>query len=171
VAELGEIEAAREGGEAAEYASKLERAITSWSATGQGLILVAEHGDRLVALAKARHFTPPDDAPANRAPRGWYLSGVIVVPEYRRRGIARRLTWARLDWIRERDRWAFYFANARNRVSIELHREFGFVELTRDFTYPGATFEGGIGVLFRVELTRGQSPALDGAPESQTARR
>ncbi len=161
VAELGQIEAAREEGEAAEYASKLERALASWSATGQGLILVAQHGDRLAAVAKVRHFTPAHDAPANIAPRGWYLSGVIVVPEYRRQGIARSLTHARLDWIRERDCWAFYFANVRNRVSIELHHEFGFVEFTRDFIYPGATFEGGIGVLFRVELTGGQ---LHGAP-------
>lgn len=154
VAELSEIEAAREGGEAADYASRLERAITSSGQTGLGLILVAERGDRLLALGKVRYFTPADDAPANRAPRGWYLSGVIVVPEYRRRGVGRRLIEARLDWIRERDCSAFYFANIRNRVSIELHREFGFVELTRDFTYPGVTFEGGAGVLFRIELAR-----------------
>ena len=154
LAELGEIEAAREGGKAADYASKFERAITSWNATGQGLVLVAQHGGRLVALAKVSHFTPPNEAPANIAPPGWYLSGLIAVPEYRRRGIARTLTGARLSWIRERDSRAFYFSNLRNQASIELHREFGFVELTRNFTYPGATFEGGIGVLFRAEFQK-----------------
>jgi hypothetical protein len=53
VAELGEIDAAREGGGAAASASKLKRAITSYSATGQGLVLVAEHRGRLAAIAKA----------------------------------------------------------------------------------------------------------------------
>jgi len=154
VTELGAIEAAREGGKAAEYALRLEMSITSWNATAQGLILVAEHEGRLVGLAKVKHFTPPDDAPLNVAPSGWYLAGVIVVPEHRRRSVGRILTQARLNWIAQRDRWAYYFANAQNRVSIELHQQFGFVELTRDFTHPWVTFEGGIGVLLRAELER-----------------
>jgi len=81
---------------------------------------------------------------------------VIVVPEYRRRSVGRILTQARLDWIAQRDRWAYYFANAQNRVSIELHQQFGFIELTREFSHPWATFEGGIGILFRAELEYGQ---------------
>ena len=32
-----------------------------------------------------------------------------------------RLTAARLAWIAERSREAFYFANAKNQVTIELH--------------------------------------------------
>jgi hypothetical protein len=64
------------------------------------------------------------------------------------------LTLARLDWIAGRHDQAFYFTNARNVASIELHREFGFAEVTRDFTFPGASFEGGIGVLFRAALAR-----------------
>ena len=42
-------------------------------------------------------------------------------------------------------------------ASIDLHRQLGFVELTRDFTFPGASFEGGVGILFNTEL--GQRPA------------
>jgi ribosomal protein S18 acetylase RimI-like enzyme len=152
--ELGRIEAAREGGDAAQYASRLERAILSLGTASEGLILAAQHSGKLVGTAKVRHFVPSNDAPRNVAPAGWYLSGVIVVPEYRRRGIGRHLTEARLDWIAQRDQWAYYFSNAQNRVSIELHQQFGFVELTRDFTYPGVMFEGGIGVLFRAELSR-----------------
>ena len=157
VAELGAIEAAREGGEPAESALRRQKCIASWSATSQGIVLVAEHQDRLVGFAKVRHFTPSDDAPARVAPPGWYLAGVIVVPECRRQGVGQNLTRARLDWIAKRDRWAYYFANVRNRVSIEFHHHFGFVELTRDFTYPGVTFEGGVGVLFRADLERFQA--------------
>ncbi len=105
-----------------------------------------------MGIAKIRRFTPPPDSPPNMAPAGWYLSGVIVAEDYRRRGIGRRLTQARLNWIAERDRAAYYFSNARNRASIDLHRAFGFVELTRDFTFPGASFEGGVGILFKAEL-------------------
>ena len=150
--DLGAIEAERGGGDAAENALRLERSIASWAATSQGFILVAEHDGRLVGLAKVRYFNPPDDAPLNVAPSGWYLAGVIVVPECRHRSVGRYLTQARLDWIARRDRLAYYFANARNRVSIELHQQFGFIELTRDFTHPWTTFEGGVGILFRVEL-------------------
>jgi len=153
VSELSRIEAARDGGDPAEFALRLESTLAS---TGHGMILVAQHGESLLGLGKVSYFSPAEDAPANVAPQGWYLSGVVVVPEYRGRGIGRSLTRARLDWIAERDRWAFYFANLRNRVSIELHQEFGFVELTRDFTFPGVTFEGGVGALFRTHLARGR---------------
>jgi hypothetical protein len=55
-------------------------------------------------------------------------------------------------WISERASEAFYFANALNRPSIDLHARLGFVELTRDFSIPGASFVGGCGILFRAEL-------------------
>ncbi len=81
---------------------------------------------------------------------------MIVDPAHRRRGIAAELTRRRLKWIAERAGEAFYFANARNQVSIDLHARFGFVELTRDFAYPGATFAGGAGILFRADLVMGR---------------
>ena len=37
--------------------------------------------------------------------------------------------------------------NATNRASIDLHREFGLHEVTRDFDFPGICFTGGEGVL------------------------
>jgi ribosomal protein S18 acetylase RimI-like enzyme len=153
VAELATIEAAREGGDVGEHAAKLEKLLAS-SATGNARVLAAQHGPSLVGIAKATRFTPPAEPPPNIAPAGWYLSGVIVAEGYRRRGIGRRLTQARLSWIAERDRVAYYFANARNRATVELHRPFGFVEITRNFTFPGASFEGGLGILFKAELAQ-----------------
>jgi ribosomal protein S18 acetylase RimI-like enzyme len=151
VADLAALEAERERGDPAEYAAKLEKLIAA-SAARKTLALTAQHKARLVGLAKVTRFAPPPDSPPSIAPAGWYLSGVIVAPDYRRSGIGRRLTHARLTWIAERDHAAYYFSNARNRASIDLHRAFGFIELTRDFSFPGASFEGGIGILFRAEL-------------------
>jgi ribosomal protein S18 acetylase RimI-like enzyme len=152
VTEVSEVEAAREGGDAADRASTIASAITSCSTSRQGLNLVAQHENRLVGFARARYFDPPADAPQNVAPRGWYLSGVIVVPGFRRRGVGGNLTRARLDWIGQRDDWAYYFANAQNRVSIRLHERFGFAEVTRDFSVPGVSFEGGNRILLRLRV-------------------
>ena len=86
------------------------------------------------------------------APRGYYLVGVSSPRPARRRGVGRALTEARLAWIGDRAREAWYFANVRNTASLELHRRLGFVEVTRSFWYPEVTFEGGEGVLCRVRL-------------------
>ena len=83
-------------------------------------------------------------------PTGWYLAGVIVAMTARRRGVGRSLTQRRLAWIQARASEAFYFVNARNLASIDLHAAFGFQEVTRDFRVPGVTFSGGERILFRL---------------------
>jgi ribosomal protein S18 acetylase RimI-like enzyme len=97
-------------------------------------------------------FEPDREASADTAPRGYYLTGIFVDPAHRRGGIGFALTQARLDWIRERDDEAWFFANAWNTASIELHRRFGFDEVTRRFSFPSVTFDGGEGILFRAAL-------------------
>ena len=114
------------------------------------LLLVGTIDDQLVAFGRAWQFTWPDDPPDDIAPAGWYLLGVVVPDAWRRRGIGRALTMARLDWIRARASEAYYFTNAQNRPSLDLHAALGFTELTRAFTFPGATFDGGVGVLCRL---------------------
>ncbi|MBM2621956.1 GNAT family N-acetyltransferase [Actinoplanes sp. LDG1-06] len=113
------------------------------------MLHVAEEAGRIVGYARATFWTPPDDAPANAAPSGWYLMGLVVAPEQRRRGVGRALTRVRLEAIAERASEVWYFASARNQSSIDLHTRLGFVEVTRDFWFPGLTFEGGVGVLAR----------------------
>jgi predicted GNAT family acetyltransferase len=125
------------------------------------LVLVAELGE-VVAFAKVARFVHPAGVPPNAAPEGHYLTGVIVAPAWRRRGIARALTAARLAWIDARAAESFYFANARNEASIALHAGFGFVEASRDFWHPAARFDGGAGVLFRRE--RGHGSGLTATP-------
>jgi ribosomal protein S18 acetylase RimI-like enzyme len=116
------------------------------------LLVVADSEGRIGAYGRAGLFEPAPDAPDDTVPRGFYLTGVVVLPEQRGRGIATALTRARLDWIGKRAPEAWYFANARNTASIELHRRFGFEEVSRRFSFPGLTFEGGEGILFRASL-------------------
>lgn len=139
--------------------ASLERAADDWRReleTDLGMsdrrLLVAEAAGAIIGYGRARLFMPASDAPADTAPRGYYLTGMYVSPDHRRLGAGTALVRSRLDWISERDADAWYFANARNVGSIELHRRFGFEEVTRAFSFPGLTFDGGEGILFRARL-------------------
>ena len=105
--------------------------------------------------AQARRFRGSyAQHPVDHGPAGFYLTGVTVLSGYRRAGLGRSFTVARLDWIRKRADEAWYFANADNRTSIQLHLEFGFEEVRRAQVIHGVTFDGGEGILFRSVLTR-----------------
>lgn len=155
---LSALRAAREGEDPARSRDVLARAMR---ATGRGnaLLLVGERGGEILGYGRVDHWTPPPGAPANAAPTGWYLTGVVVAPGHRRRGVGAALTRARLDWIAERAPCAWYFASARNLVTLALHANFGFTEVTRDVWFPGVSFTGGVGILFRAGLGEG-----NGAP-------
>ena len=107
---------------------------------------------RIEAAAGAA-AVPERAGPDSSAPAGWYLLGVIVHPDFRRRGVGLALTRSRLEWIAGHSDRAYYFANVRNLVSIEMHRKLGFVERTLDVRIPGVTFTGGVGALFALILT------------------
>lgn len=134
------------------FAAQLAREI----AASEALVLVATVDGRFAGFGRAAFFEPAVGAPADSAPAGWYLFGVLVTPQHRRRGIARELTRRRLEWIAARSDAAYYIANALNRASLDLHKEFSFSELTRDFSFPDATFTGGVGVLCRADLRAGR---------------
>ncbi len=115
--------------------------------TPSQLVLVARLGGHVVGYGKATYLEPSQQG-GHGAPDGWYLTGVVVDPTVRRRGVGRQLTQARLDVLGQRGiEQVWCFANARNTVSLELHRRLGFREITRDFAIAGVTFEGGEGVL------------------------
>lgn len=121
------------------------------------LLLVAHAASRIVGYGRARRFEPDRDAPDDVCPAGYYLLGLFVEPDVRRCGVARALTEMRLAWIRERSTSAWFFTNAQNVASIELHRRCGFVEVTRAFSFPRVTFTGGVGILYRAVSRRGPS--------------
>lgn len=115
-------------------------------------LVVAERDGAIAGYGRARLFEPAADAPSDCAPAGYYLTGLYVHPDARRSGLGTALTRARLDWINGRAREAWFFANAQNHASIDLHRRLGFVEVTRSFSFPDLVFEGDEGVLFRARL-------------------
>lgn len=128
------------------------RSLTASATDQERMLHVAQDAGRIVGYARSAEFAPPADAPANAAPAGWYLLGLVVDPAYRRRGIGRALTEARMAAIAERADAVWYFANARNRASLDLHSDLGFVEVTRDFWFPDLAFDGGVSVLARAPL-------------------
>jgi len=145
--QVARIVAEREEGDPAEHLARLVREFERRDGP-ESALWVATLDGRVVGHARAAWFTPTADSPPDVAPEGWYLAGVIVDPEFRGRGVGEALTRARLDWLDGRGGRTFYFANAVNRVTIDLHAKLGFVEVTRRFTYPGASFTGGVGILF-----------------------
>jgi len=143
----------REGGELSVHHREIEAELAG--ERPRNVLFVAELHGTLAGFGRTRYLQPAlDDAAPNAAPDGWYLAGLIVAPGRRRRGIGANLTRERVAWIAARADEAFYFASASNQASVELHRRFGFLEVTRTFSVPGVRFERGDGVLFRVALTR-----------------
>lgn len=107
----------------------------------------------VVGYGRTRWMDLASDPAARNAPTGWYLNGLVVSPRLRRRGVGRALTEHRLELlVRLGADEAWYFANALNRVTIDLHERLGFEEVRRDFAIPGVEFSGGHGVLFRRTL-------------------
>jgi len=66
----------------------------------------------------------------------WYIFNVTVLPEYRRRGIARRLVEATLDELRRREaRSAVLDVVAGNDPAFNLYRELGFEAFAQSGQY------------------------------------
>ncbi|TDU84082.1 ribosomal protein S18 acetylase RimI-like enzyme [Kribbella voronezhensis] len=121
-----------------------------------------ENPDRYVAVACAdekvigyggviRHEALPG-MPADTAPSGYYLIGLIVAPEWRRHGIGDLLTADRLRWTAERADEVYTFVNLSNAAILDLHQRFRFEEVTRTFSFPNAPLEAGTCVLLRAPL-------------------
>lgn len=151
-AALGDVEScvrimmAREAGSPERRRSRLRQCVESEAEA----FFVAEVDRTVAGFGRVQLLTPPPHAPPNGIPLGWYLIGVMVDSRWRRRGVGDALTKARLGWVWQRANEVWYFANAKNQASIDLHSQYGFVEVTRDFTVEGLTFGGGdgTGILF-----------------------
>ena len=134
------------GGDLVAWRSRLRRGVDR----RDGCVFLAGHDGEVVGYGKAGWCEPhgPEDA----APAGLYLTGVVVAPAWRRRGVGAALTTARLAWARGRAECVWAFTNARNAGSLALHERLGFARVGRAASYLGEPFDGGVGVLLRAEI-------------------
>ena len=149
---VGRISAEREGGIAREHAEGFRRELEYGRTQGKAMVFVAELDGQVIGFGRVQYREGEATMPEGGLPGGWYLTGTVVDSRFRRRGIGTRLTAARMRWIAERGSAVYYFANARNRVSIALHEGFGFIEIARGPAFGSESFVGGEGVLFKAEL-------------------
>jgi len=92
-------------------------------------MFVAKANGQVVAYGRVVELAADEAGPGT--PAGYYLSGVLVDPAWRRRGIASELTRARLRWAFTRTDTVFYVTGADNIASPHLHAALGFQEMKR----------------------------------------
>lgn len=141
---LALLKARTRGGSPGEWADRIHRALCS----ERCLVITAKVSGEPVGYANAACL--PERA-KDGAPAGYYLTGVTVDPDWRRRGIAELLTRWRMDWIWERDSAAWCFISAENLASLDLHRKLGFVQVRVGASFQGVEFAGGEGWLLRAD--------------------
>lgn len=140
------LAALREGGDRADWGAQHQRRFGD----PRQKLLVAELDGEIVGFGWLSWLTPVESGGRN-APDGWYLSGVVVAPAFRRRGLGRRLTQARVDWALRQQGVVHYVVAGSNLASRALHASLGFSEVTTDFTLPGTVFGNDDGILCRLE--------------------
>jgi ribosomal protein S18 acetylase RimI-like enzyme len=111
-------------------------------------MLVAKVNGQVVAYGRVTELAADEAGP--ETPAGYYLSGVLVEPALRRRGIALALTRARLRWAFARTDEVFYVAGADNVASLHLHTALGFREVKR---FGSERSAAGVDVLSRLAST------------------
>jgi aminoglycoside 6'-N-acetyltransferase I len=92
-------------------------------------MFVAKASGRIVAYGRVLELAVNEAGPGT--PAGFYLSGVLVEPAWRGRGIATALTRARLHWAFAHTGTVFYVTGADNIASLHLHAALGFQEIGR----------------------------------------
>jgi aminoglycoside 6'-N-acetyltransferase I len=98
-------------------------------ADGPRQMFVAKVTGQVVGYGRVIELAADEAGPGT--PAGCYLSGVLVDPAWRGRGIATALTRARLRWAFAHADTVFYVAGADNAASLRLHAALGFQEVKR----------------------------------------
>src|SRR5215469_11299761 len=92
-------------------------------------MFVAKANGQVIGYGRVAKLAAGEAGPGT--PAGYYLSGVLVDPAWRGRGIATALTRARLRWAFARTGTVFYVTGADNAASLHLHAALGFQEVKR----------------------------------------
>lgn len=100
-----------------------------------------------LGYVRAGWRAPTGDDPA---PAGWWLTGLVVAAPARGQGVGSRLLATALAH-RPAGEPVWSMANATNAASLALHDAAGFVEVLRAPVLLGEPFDGGEGVLLRLD--------------------
>jgi GNAT superfamily N-acetyltransferase len=144
----------RDGGDETCWKASLERYLDA----DDRVAFIALIDGRVTGYGTAGWFEPSHSDRAAQIPDGWYLLGLIVAPQSRRKGVGRKLTAVRLTWLATRTSLVRYFVSSANRASIDLHAELGFQLTGSDIEVPGVTFTAE-GQLYSIDLTGLGTPA------------
>lgn len=120
------------------------------SDSGSLKLFVARHQGEIIGFSRL------DWLEAQDGPAGWYLLGLVVSKDFRGRGVGLALTRARIQSVSGGEK-IYYFANAKNRVSIALHEQLGFEKIREMPRFDKVEFEGGRGCLFRAVVPSSDS--------------
>lgn len=107
--------------------------------------------DQIVGIC--RFFTSqatPKEKVKYKHPSGMYCMGIIVHPDFRRKGIAAFLSNKRIDILKKLGlKEAFSIVATDNLTSIKMHEKFGFKEVERGPGFFTVHFDCGEGILFK----------------------
>jgi aminoglycoside 6'-N-acetyltransferase I len=134
---IAPIDVEREASTVAELVPRIERALERLREPGaRAYSCVALVEGEIVGYGKCAHRGWPVTTDGLSIPDGWYLTGVEVARDHRRKGVARALTRHRLQWLQPRTDVVYYFTGERNYPSQNLHRALGFIEVARGVAIP-----------------------------------
>lgn len=119
-------------------------------------MFVAKANGQVVGYGRVMELSEGEAGPGT--PAGCYLSGVLVDPAWRGRGIATAVTHARLRWAFARADTVFYVTGADNPASLRLHAALGFEEVSRFESERSATGVGVLSQLVTSKATSGAAP-------------
>lgn len=139
------VDASREP-QAPEALSRVEARL----ARRDAFTVLAEAGDLAVGTSSLTVWPVHADAPG-----GWYVTGITVLPEWRRRRVADRMLARLLERLDRTPADVWSVVNALNRASLDLHARHGFAEVRRAPRLAGIEFAGGRGVLLHRKPTVG----------------
>ena len=98
---------------------------SDWLADPEGVLAIAEHGDRVVGLGKLTHLAPGE----------WWMEGLRTHPEYEGHGVASHLHEYLLNFWQQKGDGVLRLATASFRASVQhLCERTGF-EKTAEFTF------------------------------------
>jgi aminoglycoside 6'-N-acetyltransferase I len=120
-------------------------------------MFVAKANGQVVGYGRVMELSAGEAGPG--APAGCYLSGVLVDPRWRGRGIATAVTRARLRWAFAHTDTVFYVTGADNPASLRLHAALGFQEIKRFESERSA-----VGVHVLSQLVRRTTPGYHSPP-------